>query len=152
MTTTVPTTGDEERLVGKLRADNDWLMRSRLVGHELRALEAGNNCLQAADLITRLRQERDEARLNAAIIEGVSNELDIALTASNAEAERLRADIAQATDLMRKAHAVMRECGWQLAISAEPAGDGIIEAACTEIEADFGEFLAARALQGSAKQ
>lgn len=38
----------------------------------------------------RLCQERDEARLNAAIIEGVSNELDTALSASNAEAERLR--------------------------------------------------------------
>lgn len=44
-------------------------------------------------------------------------------------------------DLMTKAHAVMRECGWQLAISAEPAGDGILEAACTEIEADFAEHL-----------
>jgi hypothetical protein len=43
---------------------------------------------------------------------------------------------------MRKAHAVMRECAWQLAVGAEPAGDGILEAACSELEADFREFLA----------
>jgi len=41
----------------------------------------------------------------------------------------------------------MRECGWQLAISAEPQGDGILEAACTEVEADFADALSARALK-----
>lgn len=46
-------------------------------------------------------------------------------------------------DLMTKAHAVMRACGWQLAIGAEPQSDGVLEAACTEIEAEFAEHLAA---------
>lgn len=61
---------------------------------------------------------------------------------TNSENCRAIADlIRRQADLMRRAHAVMRECGWQLAISAEPAGDGILEAACTEIEADFADLF-----------
>lgn len=55
----------------------------------------------------------------------------------------LSARLAEMRHLMRRAHAVMRECGWQLAITAEPQGDGVLEAACTEIEADFAEALKA---------
>lgn len=47
-------------------------------------------------------------------------------------------------ELLSNALAVMRECGWHLAISAEPHGDGILEAACTEIEADFAMLAAVR--------
>lgn len=43
--------------------------------------------------------------------------------------------------LMRKAHAVMRECGWQLAPGCEPQGDGIIELAAAEVEAEFAAAL-----------
>lgn len=61
---------------------------------------------------------------------------------TNSENCRSIADLIRyQADLMRKAHAVMRECGWQLAIGAEPQSDGILEAACTEIEADFSEHL-----------
>jgi hypothetical protein len=43
--------------------------------------------------------------------------------------------------LMREAHACMRECGWQLAPAAEQQGDGILQAAVAEVEAQFGEVL-----------
>lgn len=46
--------------------------------------------------------------------------------------------------LLIKAHAVMRECGWHLAIATEPQGDGVLEAACTEVEGDFAAFLGVR--------
>ena len=56
--------------------------------------------------------------------------------ADKAEAERdsLR-------DLMSRAHAVMRACGWQLAIASDPQGEGVLETACTEIEAEFADVL-----------
>lgn len=46
-----------------------------------------------------------------------------------------------ATKLMQQAHAVMRQCGWQLAPAAETDGDGVLELAAAEIEAAFGAFL-----------
>lgn len=73
----------------------------------------------------------------------MTEDKDARIAALEAENEWLRA-------LMRKAHAAMRECGWQLAVGCEPQGDGILEAACTEIEADFADALsdARRALEG----
>lgn len=44
--------------------------------------------------------------------------------------------------LMRKAHAVMLACGWHLAPASDPIGDGTLEAAAAEIEADFRAALA----------
>ena len=44
--------------------------------------------------------------------------------------------------LLAEAHAAMRACGWHLATAAEPAGDGVLEAACSEIEAAFARLLA----------
>lgn len=45
------------------------------------------------------------------------------------------------TKLMQEALAVMRECGWQNATKYKPQSDGILEAACTEIEGKFSELL-----------
>jgi len=45
--------------------------------------------------------------------------------------------------LLREAFAVMRECGWHLAVAAEPETDGVLEAACTEIHDQFADLLAA---------
>jgi hypothetical protein len=45
--------------------------------------------------------------------------------------------------LIALARSVMRECGWHLAVSAEPRGDGALEAACAEIEEKFATVLGA---------
>jgi hypothetical protein len=50
----------------------------------------------------------------------------------------------RALHLMRQAHAVMRQCGWQLAPGAEADGDGVLELATAEIEEAFGTFLSGR--------
>lgn len=65
------------------------------------------------------------------------------------ERERnIRANLAKAIierdrlrQLIRLAHPVMRECGWHLASAAEPISDGVLEAACSEIEQKFAEEL-----------
>lgn len=44
---------------------------------------------------------------------------------------------------LREAHAVMRECGWQLAPASVSSGDGTLETACAEIEENFSDMLAA---------
>lgn len=59
----------------------------------------------------------------------------------NQRLENLLAHHNAATHLMRQAHAVMRQCGWQLAPAAETDGDGVLELAAAEIEAAFGAFL-----------
>jgi hypothetical protein len=45
--------------------------------------------------------------------------------------------------LIALARSVMRECSWHLAVSAEPRGDGVLEAACAEIEEKFATVLGA---------
>lgn len=47
---------------------------------------------------------------------------------------------------IREAHAVMRECGWQLAPASVTSGDGVLEAACAEIEDKF-RAMSARAAE-----
>lgn len=71
---------------------------------------------------------------------------DYSLDQERSRAEAAEARVKELEALMHKAHAVMRKCGWQLAISAEPQGDGILEAACTEVEADFADALSAHKL------
>lgn len=63
MTQGSPTTGE---LVARLRDDNDWLMRSRLHGHEIRALQTGNNILRAIDALTTLERELEAERVLSA--------------------------------------------------------------------------------------
>lgn len=59
-----------------------------------------------------------------------------------AERDALRAENARLIRLIRLAHPVMRECGWQLAPACAAEGsDGILEAACAEIEEEFGDML-----------
>lgn len=65
-----------------------------------------------------------------------------ALDAKSAEVERKDAEIAHLMRLIRLAHPVMRECGWQFAPACAAEGsDGILEAACAEIEEEFGDML-----------
>lgn len=61
--------------------------------------------------------------------------------AAEERAEAAEAEVARLMALMRTARAVMRECGWHLAAAAEPNGDGVLEMACTEVEADFASAL-----------
>lgn len=46
---------------------------------------------KARDAITTLERELDEAQLAASVIEGICNEMDLELTASQAQVERLKA-------------------------------------------------------------
>ena len=58
------------------------------------------------------------------------------------EIERLRAANARLLSLMTKAHAVMRDAGWQLApASVEPGSDGVLELAAAEIESEIADML-----------
>jgi hypothetical protein len=43
--------------------------------------------------------------------------------------------------LLHEAHAAMRACGWHQAMEGDPISDGVLEAACTEIEAAFAAML-----------
>lgn len=52
------------------------------------------------------------------------------------------------TKTIAEAHAVMRECGWQLAPASATSGDGVLEAACAEIEEKFRAMLAAAPSMG----
>lgn len=45
--------------------------------------------------------------------------------------------------MLRKAHAVMRECGWQLAPASDDGSDGVLALAAADIEERFGAALAA---------
>ncbi len=54
----------------------------------------------------------------------------------------LKAENARLLSLMAKAHAVMRETGWQLApASINPEADGVLELAAAEIESEFADVL-----------
>lgn len=43
--------------------------------------------------------------------------------------------------LLREAHAVMRQCGWQLAPAVDDDSDGVLALAAAEIEEAFGDLL-----------
>lgn len=101
---------------------------------ELRAIADGRLMLNVRNGVT----------VSRSMLAAVADEID-ANDAERAETWQKYVDAnearLEALRLMRLAHAVMRECGWQLAIACEPAGDGVLEAACSEMEADFAEFL-----------
>lgn len=113
MMTTVPTAGDEERLVAERLREAAREIRNDGTPSQVGLTD--EECEQVADIITRLRQERDEAREHAELLADKINgpatcacaydypddlcahhspklaAAEAALTASNAEAERLRA-------------------------------------------------------------
>ncbi len=43
--------------------------------------------------------------------------------------------------LLTEAHACMRETGWHLANTCNYSGDGVLEAACSDVEARMGAVL-----------
>jgi len=45
--------------------------------------------------------------------------------------------------LLTEARACMRACGWQLATAGDPQSDGVLEAACSDVEERMGEYLSA---------
>jgi hypothetical protein len=45
--------------------------------------------------------------------------------------------------LLSEAHACMRETGWHLATAGDVQGDGVLQAAVTEVEGQFAAMLAA---------
>lgn len=64
--------------------------------------------------------------------------------AAEAERDALKAENERLIRVIRLAYQVMRECGWQLVPACAAEGsDGIIEAACAEIEEEFGDMLRA---------
>lgn len=63
--------------------------------------------------------------------------------------DEAKAEIYRMMRLMMQARAAMRSCGWHIALASEPSGYGILEAACVEIEAIFGEALAYHQCQSS---
>ncbi len=53
--------------------------------------------------------------------------------------------------LLTEAHACMRECGWHMAWDMKPHGDGVLEAAATEIETQVAALLAAAPQPGGGR-
>lgn len=43
--------------------------------------------------------------------------------------------------LLREAHAVMRQCGWQWAPAVDDGSDGVLALAAAEVEEAFGNLL-----------
>ncbi len=87
---------------------------------------------EAADEIERLRKEMaDGSFYKESDIDQMQDEID-----------RLRSENARLLSMMAKAHAVMRETGWQLApASIDPEADGVLELAAAEIESEFASVL-----------
>jgi hypothetical protein len=52
-------------------------------------------------------------------------------------------DLTAIRKLLTEAHACMRACGWQLATAGDPQSDGVLEAACSDVEERMGEYLSA---------
>jgi len=80
----------------------------------------------------------------------VEGKLSNVMRVSDAEREVLAAlrageMVAVPRKLLTEAHACMRTCGWQLAPAAEQGtdDDGVLALAVADIEAQFGELLAA---------
>ena len=71
---------------------------------------------------------------SAALVVQANEALRVHISTIEDENERLRV-------MMTTAHAVMRACGWHLALAGEISGDGVIEAAVGEVEADFADAL-----------
>ncbi|WP_457647633.1 hypothetical protein [Profundibacter sp.] len=66
----------------------------------------------------------------------------LALKVAKKELEKHRAENSSLLRIMAKAHAVMRETGWQLAPAAvDTASDGVLEAAAAEMESEFSAVL-----------
>jgi ribosomal protein S27AE len=57
------------------------------------------------------------------------------------------ATMAVPVKLLREAHAVMRQCGWQLAPAVEDGGDGVLALAAAQVEEAFGDLLKAPGAQ-----
>jgi hypothetical protein len=90
---------------------------------------------------------RNKAHCDAAarIGEAIGRKVVRPLEERDEEIARLKARlsglVAAPRKLLQEAHAVMRECGWHLAVGNATSGDGVIEAAAAEIEARFGALL-----------
>lgn len=90
----------------------------------------------------------DKSAFHEQVDISLAREAASALTAKNAELEKVHQRYVDANEaridalrLMRIAHAVMRETGWHVAAPVGPTSDGVLEAACNELEADFAAFL-----------
>lgn len=74
----------------------------------------------------------------------VISERDATFALMLGRAERSEAEARRLGDmipLMVRARAAMRACGWHLAPASEPSGDGTLELAVAEIEAEFADIL-----------
>ena len=59
--------------------------------------------------------------------------------------KQLMAENARLRCVMTKAHAVMRQTGWHLALDCEdPPGGGLLELAAAEVESEFASVLGAK--------
>lgn len=124
-------------------ADLGHLARKEAAGSSVYPIPSGTcraPLVRLTDATRLLNQERAEVERYKEMYVTKSNEKVVEFR----RAEAAEARVAELIGLMRKAHAVMRECGWQLAASAEPNGDGVLELACTEIEADFAAAIRAK--------
>lgn len=104
-----------EKLVEQLRAPGTW---ARHAEHFVAS--------SAEETLT-----RDDAPFHAADT----------LEAQAARIAVLEAERNKFRSLVELAHPTMIACGWHLAMAAEPQGDGVLEAACTEIEEKFSEAV-----------
>jgi hypothetical protein len=75
-----------------IRRDAAYEIERRIRAHEITGngeMRRVQTVREAASRISTLERELEEARLAASVIEGISNELDIALTAAEAKAARM---------------------------------------------------------------
>jgi hypothetical protein len=121
-------------IVGRLLDEAEKAQRK---GH----LVLAEVCRDASDqlgLITeernRLRAERDAAIMDADMQAREAGNMEHNARVLMAERERQ-------LKLLREAHAAMRACGWHQAMEGDPISDGVLEAACTEIEIAFAAML-----------
>lgn len=117
-----------ERLTGY--TPGPWLVRKSLfevynVDHGVLKYDIVAGNILIAALYT------DDPTDETACLIAAAPELHSHLTAALDENERLRA-------LMRRAHTLMRECGWHLAPASDlTSGDGVLELAVYEVEDEF---------------
>jgi hypothetical protein len=88
-----------------------------------------------SDIVGRLLDEAEKAqRKGHLVLAEVCRDASDQLGLITEERNRL-------LKLLPEAHAAMRACGWHQAMAGEPISDGVLEAACTEIEIAFAAML-----------
>lgn len=139
---------DAVKLAAKANAKHsDWeaarttIARAILTDREAREQAPYSHAVAIVEALARLAEYGVPVDIQEALVHG-SASYGIRTGALAAVLSVPQQHLSVDRKLIEQAHATMRACGWHLAIGAEIQGDGVLEAACAEIEEKFRAALA----------